>query len=202
MKKKLLQHKKLNLQPTIFLLQIVITIFFISTTVYAGKFDFLTGPFSLNAKVNNQEGGVSAIGAYNIAYMLDLSPNVQLGAGYTVLMSNTFGGDLAFGIDAGLYYFPLTPAGQIDAKSVNSLLKIKPLWRPFVGGSFHQRQAQSTESSYAGFGVSVGVERALDYFFDLKINLRHVLLSGPNASTATETTFFIGASMPFQLGGK
>ncbi|MCB9024684.1 MAG: hypothetical protein H6625_00065 [Bdellovibrionaceae bacterium] len=200
--KKTLQPKSLKLKSYLFLMRIFLAIFFISTSVYAGKFDLLTGPFSLKAKVNDQEGGVSTVGAYNITYMLDLLPSLQLGAGYTVLMSNTFGGDLAFGIDAGLYYFPLTPSGQVDAKSINALLNIKPLWRPFVGGSFHQRQAQSTESSYAGFGVSLGVERALDYFFDLKLNLRHVLLSGPNGSTATETTFFIGASMPFQLGGK
>ncbi|MCB0357219.1 MAG: hypothetical protein KDD40_09435 [Bdellovibrionales bacterium] len=182
--------------------KLVLFILFYSSTVWAGKIDLLTGPFALQAKVNDREGNVSALGSYKFSYFMDVTPNIQMGAGYTVMMSNTVGGDLAYGIDVSINYFPFTPSSQVISNAHNSLLKINPLWRPFIGGSFHQRQAQSTNSSYAGFGVTVGTERALDYFFDLKAMVRYVLLSGPNSATATETTFFIGASMPFQISGK
>ncbi|MCB0391396.1 MAG: hypothetical protein KDD58_08895 [Bdellovibrionales bacterium] len=183
---------------------ILLNLFFFlaSQNVFAGKIDLLTGPFNLQAKVNNQQGSVSTLGAYKFSYYLDVTPQLQLGAGYTVMMSNTVGGDLAYGIDVGINYFPFTPGGPVSSNTLNSQLNVNPLWRPFVGGSFHQRQAQSTESSYAGFGVTVGTERALDYFFDLKAMLRYVILSGPNGATANETTVFIGASMPFHLSGK
>jgi hypothetical protein len=169
--------------------------------VLAGKLDLMTGYFDLNAKVGQQEGQVSAIGAYKISYAQNVfSDHLDLEIGYTLLMSETFGGDLAYGIEAGLNYYPFTPSTSIEGRSQNASLEITPLWRPFVGTSFNQRQAQSTNSGYAGFGVVVGTERALNSYFDLKTMVRYTFLSGARAATANELTVFVGITMPFSFG--
>ena len=154
---------------------------------FAGKLDLMAGYFNLEAEVGDQSGSVATVGAYRVSYAQPLfSEKIDLELGYTLLMSNTFGGDLAYGIEAGINFFPFTPSESYEGRSKNAALEIKPIWRPFVGTGFSQRQAQSTNSGYAGFGFLVGVERSIENYFDIKGLVRYSLLSGPRSATANE----------------
>ncbi|MCB0422613.1 MAG: hypothetical protein KDD61_16545 [Bdellovibrionales bacterium] len=168
---------------------------------FAGKLDVYWGYFNVSAETATAKGSASAPGAYKFSYITDFFlHNLELEIGYTLLMSNTFGGDLVYGVESGLFYYPLTTSSVFQGKTENATLTLNSLWRPFIGLSFHQRQAQSTNSGYAGFGVSFGFERALSYNFDFKFLLRHAFLSGPKASTAQETVGLIGVTIPFAMG--
>lgn len=192
-----------NLQPKKnWLVSIIVFIFILfPTQAWCGKLDLMAGYFSLEAEAGGNKGQVSTFGAYKVSYAIELfSDQLDLDLGYTLMMSNTFGGDLAYGIEAAVIYFPFSPSLKFEGENKNSAMTINPLWRPFVGGGFGQRQAQSTNSGYAGFGALVGVERALDSFYDFKAMLRYNFLSGPRGATATEMNLFVGITMPFSLG--
>lgn len=195
-------HKKLwaNIRTNITVILIGLLSPFYS---HAGKLDLLAGYFDLTAKVGSNEGQVSTFGAYKISYATELfTDNLELELGYTLLMSNTVGGDLAYGIEAAMVYFPFTPSSTYIGKSENASLSINPLWRPFIGLGFGQRQAQSTNSGYAGFGLILGTERAIDRYFDLKALLRYNSLTGPSNATANELVIMFGITFPFSFGSR
>lgn len=155
------------------------------------------GIFQLDAKSGTRSGTKSGPGAYKLVVGIELIPSIEVFAGYTVIMSSGFGGDLAFGIDTGINYFFMTPYFGESATSTNSHLAVRPLWRPFVGLGFHQREFQSVRSSYAGFGGQAGVERALRQDFDLKVSLRYISLGGAQSASATELTITTGLVFSF-----
>lgn len=206
-KLKLLRHKLYSQRVESCILKYLRGLFVLAflsvypNQAWSGKLDLLTGYFDLEASVGDKKGQVSAVGAYKLSYAQSLfSPNLEIDLGYTLLMSSTFGGDLAYGVEAGVNYYPFSPASVYEGRSKTSAVSINPLWRPFVGGNFSQRQAQSTNSGYAGFGLVVGTERAIDQFFDLKGLVRYSFLSGPRSAIARELTVFIGITLPFNLG--
>lgn len=167
----------------------------------AGKLDLFAGFFNLEAETSTQKGSASALGAYKVAYATPMfTDSLELSLGYTLLMSNTVGGDLVYGVEAAAVYYPLTPSSSFVGQSDNAVLELNAIWRPLVGLSFNQRQAQSTNSGYAGFGVILGAERSLDLNFDLKMMFRYTFLSGPKSATANETTALIGVTVPFSIG--
>lgn len=165
--------------------------FFIFTqSANANKFDFLAGAFSFAG-----DETVSNLGAYHMGYATDFK-DFEVAIGYTLLMTQIVGGDLAFGFDLGINYYPWTESTVTEGASSTSYFSVNPLWRPFIGASFNQRQFQSTKSNYAGFSLCLGAERALDYSFDLKSLLRITSLAGPSSASATEITVLIGITFP------
>ncbi len=76
-------------------------------------------------------------------------------------------------------------------------MSVNQLWRPFIGVGFLQRQFQSVQNSYAGFGASVGTERALNTAFGLKFFMRYATMGGSDESKATEITIFSGITFKF-----
>jgi hypothetical protein len=195
--------KKMFFKFNYLTLMILITMLNLPINSYAGKLDLMAGYFNLEAEVGDQSGSVTTVGAYRVSYAQPLfSEKIDLELGYTLLMSNTFGGDLAYGIEAGVNFFPFTPSESYEGRSKNAALEIKPIWRPFVGTLFSQRQAQSTNSGYAGFGFLVGFERTIENYFDLKALVRYSLLSGPRSATANEMVVLLGITMPFNFGSK
>lgn len=166
-------------------------------TARTTKFEGHIGGFQLKASNSGQTKTKSGPGAYKLAVGVELLPSIEVFAGYTIIMSSGISGDLAFGIDTGVNYFPLTPAFSVGAFSNGSHILLRPLWRPYAGFSFHQREFQSVKSSFAGFGTQIGFERTLSHQFDLKFNLRYVSLGGSQASTATELMLTTGLLFSF-----
>lgn len=161
------------------------------------QMDLKFGAFDLSAHTATQRGGVSNLGSYAIMYHHLISNRLSFGVGYSVLMSDVVGGDLAFGPDIGLFWFPLSRNAPLEFGSERTQVIIKELWRPFVGASFHQRQFQSVHSSYAGFGGSAGVTFAYSMDFDLKAEARYIKFAGPREATATEMNLFSGLVFSF-----
>lgn len=178
---------------------IFVGIFLNSTNVQARsvKLDAQVGAFQVEAQSGNRGGSLAGPGVYRFGLGIEVLPSVEASVGYTLIMSNGIGGDLSFGLDTSFHYFPFTPVYDEQVKSEALKMKIHPLWRPFVGLGFHQREFQSVRSSFAGFGFQVGVERALTQNFDFRFSLRYISLNGPSGSTAAEITGTAGVVVLF-----
>lgn len=178
---------------------ILLLLAFLTYQAQANKVDILAGGYSLSASTDEASGSASGLGGYKINYSFNLLNNLDMTVGYSIIMSNTFGGDLGFGFDFEFNYFPLTPSIPINSKSTKSFMTVKPLWRPLVGICFHQRQFQSVNSNYAGFGLNLGFERSMDRIFDLKGLVRYSVLGGPGSANATEILILGGITFPFSF---
>ncbi len=179
--------------------KLLLVFILLSTSAHASKMDILTGGYSLAAKTSQTDGSTTGAGAYRFNYGLNILKGLDIAIGYTLIMSQVIGGDMGFGFDLGFEYFPLTPSTNLKALTTDSMLSVKPLWRPFVGTGFSQRQFQSVSTNYAGFHLSVGVERALEYGFDFKGILKYSTLTGPQSASATEIIIGAGITFPFSL---
>lgn len=161
-----------------------------------GKLDLLFGVFSLTAETDNGSGSISGVGSYLLAYRHPLSQTLELGLGYSMNATETFGGDLGYGPDLGISYFPLTTTQPEEFRDNTTTVKISPLWRPYVSLSFHQRQYQSTQTSYGGFGLAGGSEYQWKPTMSFKLEIRLLNLTGPSNGKATEIDAMAGISLP------
>ena len=158
----------------------------------AGKVDVLAGAFSINAKSGNASSSVAGLGAYMLDYRISFWSNFDLIVGYSIDASKGIGGDLAFGPDFGILYFPLTHSDVITASSDTVVVDFQDHIKPYVGGSFHQRQYQSTNSTYAGFGGSLGSEFNFWKSFSVRAEIRDIVFAGPSGATANEINALVG----------
>ncbi|MFK8139285.1 MAG: hypothetical protein AB8E15_13075 [Bdellovibrionales bacterium] len=171
----------------------------LSTQAFAGKMDLGFGFYSLEAKTSSASGSSANLGLYRANYAMDLTRNLDFNVGYTLIMSNIVGGDLGYGFDFGVSWYPLGPSAPIMGGVEGLFVKIEPTYRPFVELSFHQRQFQSVQSSYAGFGIALGAERDFTDSYDLKASARFISLDGPSGSSASELSLSFGVVFPFSL---
>lgn len=169
-----------------------------SNSCGAGKVDILAGTFMINATSATTSATISGPGAYMLDYRMPFGASFDLQVGYSINASKGVGGDLAFGPDLGLLYFPLTTSDAVIAASDTVVMEFREHIKPYLGGSFHQRQYQSTNSTYAGFGGSVGSDFNYWKSFSIRAELRYILLAGPSNATASELDAFVG--MTFRAG--
>ncbi len=163
-----------------------------SLSFAAGKIDILAGVFSINASSTSASSSVSNVGAYMLDYRMSFWSKFDLLIGYSIDASKTIGGDLAFGPDFGVLYFPITNSDVIKAANDNVSVEFQDHIKPYIGGSFHQRQYQSTNSTYAGFGGSIGSEFNYWKTFSIRAEVRDVLFAGPSNAKANEIDAFVG----------
>ncbi len=87
-------------------LKLILLISFLTCSAFAGgKLDLSVGGYSLEAETSKAKGSDSGIGAYHINYSFEVYEQIELSLGYTVLMSETFTGDLGYGVDAFIHSF-------------------------------------------------------------------------------------------------
>jgi hypothetical protein len=163
----------------------------------ADKIEVVAGFFSIAAQTSAGSGSVSGPGAYQLGYFHPLTDHLDLGVGYTLIMSSGIGGDLGFGPDLGVFYYPLSMTSAQKLAAENVTFEVAEQWRPYAGLEFQQRNFEATKSSYAGFGPAFGVVKAFRHMFDLKGEVRFSQLQGPDNATATEMDILCGVSMPF-----
>lgn len=168
----------------------------IAPTARAAEFHVVTGGFNVTAASSSRSGSVSNLGAYHLAYERRIVSGVEFVAGYTVLVSGFLSGDLAYGLDLGVNYYPFTDSEPFVFEDQAHSVQIVDLWRPYVGAYFSQRQFQSVQTGYAGAGFALGVERALGTNYSIKALVRHIFFSGSGAS-AQETALLAGLSIAF-----
>jgi hypothetical protein len=165
----------------------------------AGKLALSGGAYSFSAEnaSNRVTATLSGLGSYQIAYRYAVQQNIELDFGFSLLATDTFGGDLSFGLDVGANYFFMTSAGAITSDSADGNIVLNHRWRPFAGVSFNQRNFQSTSSQYAGFGLKGGTEYQYDEQFALHGTIRYLSLGGPNQAGATQLDILTGIIIQF-----
>jgi hypothetical protein len=194
--KRKMRNQKLRKLACI--LSLIATCIF-SSSSHARKIEFSAGFFSFSAtnERNGTSKSISGLGAYRIAYLHSFWDRYELDVGYSLLATQTIGGDLSFGFDLGINYFLLSTAGNITAKSDRAILLLQEQWRPFLGVSFNQRNFQSTSVQYAGMGLKLGTEYQLTEEISLSGILRYIMLGGPNQSEASQIEILSGVMVQF-----
>jgi hypothetical protein len=172
---------------------------FVGSPVHAYKIEVVGGGYSFTAtnKRNNTTKGISGFGSYRIGMQLPFFNQFAVDAGYSLLATNGVSGDLAFGFDLGVLYFPLTPVDEINVQTDSVNANFQSMWRPFVGIAFHQRNFQSTSSQYAGTGLRLGVEMQTTRTISITGSIRYMQLGGPNESQASQLDVLAGALFGF-----
>lgn len=169
-----------------------------SGELQARKLNLKFGFFNVSAKTSSSSGNLNAVGAYNVSLHQEIQDNLEAVIGYSVLMSKTIGGDLGFGLDIGMNYFPFSRLRPQKTELGNASVYINELWRPYVGLNFSERRFQSVEANYAGFGISLGTERQLEQNdYSLVFEFKYTSFEGTSSATANEIILFTGISMPF-----
>lgn len=171
---------------------IVLSMIYHENSFAKGKFDISVGYFSFNAKTQLAQVSKKNIGTYDLDYRYPVNDYLEMGFGYSLLMTNTFGGDMSFGPNIELLTYPLTTPGKVSYYSEKASLEIFEKIRPYAGVSFHQRQFESIQSSYAGFGFIAGTEYWLTSKYGIKAQFRMISLSGPQSSSASQTDVSLG----------
>ncbi len=169
----------------------------IPTATAANKLDISTGYYSLTGKTATSSGTFSGLGVYRLGYRRSVSPRLDLGVGYNLNYSALISGDAAYGWDIGVTYFPFTLSGSTTYAVGGQQLEIQPDLRPFVGAFFTQRNIQSVQTTYAGFGLTLGVEKTWSSKMSISGALRYTTMSGTRNATATIMDFLIGLSWGF-----
>lgn len=167
----------------------------------AMKLNLDVGYYNINAKspsgAASTDVRLSTPGVYSISGNFPILSQLELGVGYSVFFSQMISGDMGFGPDIYLYYFPMG-AGSGYKQSEGSVFysEIEKL-RPFGYISFNQRQFQSVQSSYSGFGFGGGLEYQLDASRALRASLRSMSLVGPSQATFSYFDLLVGLQLQF-----
>jgi len=175
---------------------LVLSILIVSSATWAQKLSFDAGFFSVNAKPPSGSGtssvSLSGPGSFSLSASFSLLPQIELSPGYTVFFSKIYRGDLGLGPDFSLRYFPVNAGSglKIDHYGLK-YFEIDSI-RPFVGLSFHQRQFQSVQSSYSGFGFDAGSEFQITQKYSYRILLRMMNLIGPSEGSINYMDVLIG----------
>jgi len=156
------------------------------------KIDVMGGYFSLEAKTKEKSGNITNFGSYHIGLRYAANAFLEATVGYSLVASKTFSGDFGFGPDIGLVYFPFTSANPIEASSENVHYRSYELYKPYLSVAFHQRQYQSIQSSYAGFGFGAGTEIYWKDNMSLNVGVRFLPLAGPDSAISNEADVLVG----------
>lgn len=170
----------------------------LTNTALASKVDLDAGVYNFSAKNTrtNTSQSLSGLGSYRLGYRYGFFDHYELDLGYSLLATKTFSGDLSFGVDLGLNFFPFSYTKGIEIKTKSVSSSYQEHWKPFIGISFNQRNFQSISSQYAGAGIQIGIEHPFQNYF-LTTKLRYFSLLGPNNSNASQVDWFFGVSFQF-----
>ncbi len=146
---------------------------------------------------SNRSVNVSSPGIFSLSASFRIVPHVELEPGYTVFFSKGITGDSGFGPDFSLNYFPFSESSKLYQNIPNLNYNETELWRPFAGVSFHQRQFQSIQSSYSGFGFSAGAEYQYNDEHSIRLLLRSMNLNGPTAGKLNDMDVLLGFQLTF-----
>lgn len=170
----------------------------IAMPVYAGKIEFNWGYYNLDTEnALGVKGSISSFGSFRFGYRHPFWKKFEFTAGYSFIFSDTFSGDLSYGVDAGVDYFILTRSAKVKASSDSVYLSLEDGWRPYVGLTFVQRQYQALSSQLAGFGVRIGSEFAFKKNWSFKGEGRYSALDGSKGVSATEMVLGLGILYEF-----
>jgi hypothetical protein len=175
-----------------------LSLIFIFSSLNAKQLNFGAGFYSLTSKSNVRKPvTISSTGSYRISYMQNIWKNICLNAGYNLILEKGISGDKSYGFSFGGNYYFGAEASIIKSKLDNISINYISSFLPYVGLEFHQRQIQSTKTSYAGFGFVIGAEKYWRENFSFHTEARLIQLGGSNKGEAEEKTLLAGVSLHF-----
>lgn len=136
---------------------------------------------------------ISGFGAYRAGLGFGLLNHFVFDVAFNILSSSGIGGQLGFGFDFGIRYYPLTSSGWRSITEGPLQADITEQWRPYVGCGFKQRQfVLVLTSQYVGPGFSVGTDYQLNNQWFLNGEFNYDMLYGQSKVTATQTNIMFG----------
>jgi hypothetical protein len=163
----------------------------------ASRVSFETGGYTLAANSGGRTSLLGSIGVFRLAFQYPVHPQVDLHLGYTIATSKVFSGELAYGLDLGASWYFLTRAESIKLEQPGRVYTAYERLRPFASLGFYQRQYQSLQAGFAGFGLGLGLDVALAKAWTLRLGARGIFLFGPNSSSLINLDYLLGTSFQF-----
>ncbi len=179
------------------LLNVLVIVACLTPAAQAAKIDAMLGFYTFKAEVSGKSTSLSGLGVYEVSYLAPFKNHFEFVLGYSFTMTNIVGGDYAYGPKLGVNYFPWSFSGNEKIDLPNKTIEVKDFYKPYVGLSFNQRQFQSAKSSFAGFGISAGVEKHINDNYTIKSEIRMNSYSGPSGATASEINALVGVLFNF-----
>jgi hypothetical protein len=166
-----------------------------SNLAEASRFGASMGYYSLQAETSGGKKDISNIGVYRIAYLLSMMDHFEFNVGYSIYVIGSRKLDLGFGPDLGMLYFPFSQnaSSRLDQGSID--FRSFEHWRPFFGGTFHQRQFQSIQSSYAGPGLQLGADYGFNQTTSIRGLMEYQWLSGPLQASVNSLSLLFGVAL-------
>ena len=162
----------------------------------ANKLELAAGYYQLTSDGTGRSSSLANFGTYRALYHHGVFANLEVVLGYSLFVSDVISGDMGFGPDLGLMYFPFSHSSDVRLSTDSVSFSFSEKWRPFGALTFHQRSFQSVDSTFAGFGAALGTEYDGGSVLDYKLELRYLSLGGPSSSSATQIEAFLGVILP------
>ena len=182
-------------------LLIMVVFLLAAPAVWAQKVNFDFGMYTIKATPPTGSTGtditLSSPGAYSLSANFEIKQPFEIGVGYTVFFSKILSGDMGFGPDFYLYYFPFSEGSAVRVDTPAVQYREIQQWRPYGYMSFHQRQFQSAQSSYSGFGFGLGTEYQYTERLGLRGSVRQMTLAGPATAQFNYMDILLGIQLQF-----
>ncbi len=166
-------------------------------SAHAGKLDAMLGFYSFQATVQDKSANFSGLGAYEVSYLAPFKNHFEFVIGYSLTMTDIVGGDFSYGPKLGVNYFPFNFSSNEKIMLSNKTIEIQDFYKPYIGINFGQKQFQSAKTSFAGFGVSLGMEKYINTNYTMKGEVKMNNYSGPSGSSAKEMNLLVGVLFNF-----
>lgn len=167
-------------------------IFVQATPSIAGAFNADAGYYSLEARTSNGTAKLENIGVYRLAYEMNVSNHISFRPGYTLYALGTSYSDLGYGLDIEGVFYPLTNTRTERFHEGGVNWEYRGFWHPYTILSFHQRQYQSIQSTYAGLGIGFGVALSIFQNMNAHVEAKGLGLKGPSGSRVGEVQILGG----------
>lgn len=156
------------------------------------------GTWDFDVAVSGSHSKVSGFGNYQIAYGVGFYNNFIASTGLSVLDSEGIGGQLGFGFDISLKYYPITSYGFREIGNASTSIIVTQKVRPYIEVGFHQRQFLLVlASNYVGPGAVAGLDYDLMENWSLAAEYQYYFLNGPSNAEATYSAIILGVTKQF-----
>lgn len=153
--------------------------------------------FSITSKTSAGQRNLSNLGHFMVSYEIPVLDRVTIKPSYSLYIVGSDLSDLGYGLNLEFDYYPFSFNRRLIYKDQNLFVSSSEKLRPYVGLSFHQRQYQSIQSSYAGLGINVGADYQWQQDTKLNVWFASLSLSGPLDSEISEIQFGVGTTLQF-----
>jgi hypothetical protein len=160
--------------------------------ISAGYFSFSGQNRSTGGKAN-----VAGLAMYRLAYRRAVAQRADIGLGYSLGFNQVITGESIFGLELLARYFPFTAGNAIQSSGEGTSLTLVETYRPYVGAAFLQRNFKGIQTTYVGFGLSLGCEYQLDHARGLVGEVRYASLAASSTTSAQELVIALGMTFGF-----